>query len=116
MHGADSYGDAAVRIMARSAIQQGAIADQTAGDAAAALGLQRAAALAGALGRPQDALSIVHVGGTKGKGSTVAFLSAMLVAAVALPTIALPPPAATASTAQPPASLRPPPRGPPPSL
>ncbi len=75
------YDDAAAKIMARSATQQGAIADQMAGDAAAALGLRRAAALADVMGRPQDALTIVHVAGTKGKGSTVAFISAMLVAA-----------------------------------
>ena len=78
---ADSYRGAAAKIMARSAILQGAIADQMAGDAAAALGLRRVAALADALGRPQETLRIVHVAGTKGKGSTVAFLSAMLVAA-----------------------------------
>ncbi len=76
----DRYAGAASSIMARSAIQQGAIADQLAGDEAAALGLRRVAVLAEALGRPQDGLTIVHVAGTKGKGSTVAFLSAMLVA------------------------------------
>ena len=67
--------------MARSAIQHGTIADQTAGDEAAALGLRRTGALADVLGRPQDATTIVHVAGTKGKGSTVVFISAMLVAA-----------------------------------
>jgi len=76
----DRYARAAGRVMARSAILQGTIADQQAGDAVAALGLLRVAVLAEALGRPQDALTIVHVAGTKGKGSTVAFLSAMLVA------------------------------------
>ncbi len=76
----DRYVMAAGRIMARSAIQQGTIADQQAGDVAAALGLRRVAALAEALGRPQNELTIIHVAGTKGKGSTVAFLSAMLVA------------------------------------
>ena len=74
------YVTAAGRIMARSAIQQGTIADQKAGDVAAALGLRRVAALAEAVGRPQNGLTIIHVAGTKGKGSTVAFLSAMLVA------------------------------------
>ena len=74
------YVTAAGRVMARSAIQQGTIADQKAGDVAAALGLRRVAALAEEVGRPQNGLTIIHVAGTKGKGSTVAFLSAMLVA------------------------------------
>ena len=74
------YATAAGRIMARSAIQQGAIADQRAGDAAAELGLRRTAALTAALGRPQDELSVVHVAGSKGKGSTAAFISSILVA------------------------------------
>ena len=78
--GSDRYRDAADRIMARSATRQGTMADQLAGDAAAGLGLRRTAALAEAMGRPQDDLVVVHVAGTKGKGSTVAFISAILLA------------------------------------
>lgn len=78
--GDGDYSEAARRIMARSALQQGAMADQLAGDAAAEAGLRRTRALTDALGRPQDELTIVHVAGTKGKGSTVAFISSILVA------------------------------------
>src|SRR6188472_480141 len=43
------------------------------------LGLERISALLDRLGRPQDALPpVLHVAGTNGKGSTVAFLRAAL--------------------------------------
>ena len=43
------------------------------------LGLERIAAILDRLGRPQDALPpVLHVAGTNGKGSTVAFLRAAL--------------------------------------
>src|SRR5438067_3176844 len=46
------------------------------------LGLERTAALLDRLGRPHDALPpVLHVAGTNGKGSTVAFLRAALEAA-----------------------------------
>ncbi len=46
------------------------------------LSLGRIEALLDELGRPQDRLPpVIHVGGTNGKGSTVAFLRAMLEAA-----------------------------------
>ena len=46
------------------------------------LGLERIAALLERLGRPQDGLPpVFHVAGTNGKGSTCAFLRAMLEAA-----------------------------------
>ena len=76
----DLYAPVAREIMARSAVRQGTIADQLAGDAAAEFGLRRTAALAEALGRPQDGLATVHVAGSKGKGSTVAFIAAILLA------------------------------------
>lgn len=47
----------------------------------AAFGLGRMRRLLTALGRPQDAFPAVHVAGTKGKGSTVAMVAAMLSAA-----------------------------------
>ena len=37
--------------------------------------------LATALGDPQDARPVIHVAGTKGKGSTAAFLASILTAA-----------------------------------
>lgn len=43
--------------------------------------LERMRELAARLGNPQDGLSIVHVAGTKGKGSTSAMVAAMLTAA-----------------------------------
>jgi dihydrofolate synthase / folylpolyglutamate synthase len=44
----------------------------------AAFGLARMRRLLGAVGSPQDRLPVVHVAGTKGKGSTVAMLAAIL--------------------------------------
>ena len=41
-------------------------------------GLERIAALADELGRPQDSLRFVHVAGTNGKGSICAYLAAIL--------------------------------------
>jgi dihydrofolate synthase/folylpolyglutamate synthase len=46
--------------------------------AAAAFGLGRMRRLLRALGNPQERLPVVHVAGTKGKGSTVAMLAAIL--------------------------------------
>ncbi|MDO4442575.1 MAG: folylpolyglutamate synthase/dihydrofolate synthase family protein [Slackia sp.] len=45
------------------------------------LGLHRTEELLERLGRPQDALKIVHVAGTNGKGSTSAFIAGILQAA-----------------------------------
>ncbi|MHA1113597.1 MAG: bifunctional folylpolyglutamate synthase/dihydrofolate synthase, partial [Alphaproteobacteria bacterium] len=46
------------------------------------LSLGRIARLLSRLGDPQDALApVIHVAGTNGKGSTVAFLDAILAAA-----------------------------------
>ncbi|NJD03965.1 MAG: bifunctional folylpolyglutamate synthase/dihydrofolate synthase [Ruminiclostridium sp.] len=44
------------------------------------LGLQNIAALLELMGNPQDKLKFVHVAGTNGKGSTVAFISSILAA------------------------------------
>jgi dihydrofolate synthase / folylpolyglutamate synthase len=44
-------------------------------------GLERINALLAALGNPQDRVMTVHVAGTNGKGSTAAFLSAIMAAA-----------------------------------
>src|SRR5688572_21369848 len=40
--------------------------------------LQRAQALVGYLGNPQDALPVIHLAGTSGKGSTATILAALL--------------------------------------
>ena len=45
------------------------------------LGLERIEDLLERMGRPQDALRIVHVAGTNGKGSTCAYLSSVLASA-----------------------------------
>ena len=45
------------------------------------LGLRNIAALLDLIGNPQDKLKFVHVAGTNGKGSTVAFISSILAAA-----------------------------------
>ena len=37
--------------------------------------------LAAALGDPQDATPVIHIAGTKGKGSTASFLASILTAA-----------------------------------
>jgi dihydrofolate synthase / folylpolyglutamate synthase len=44
-------------------------------------GLERIHSLLNALSNPQDSLRVIHVAGTNGKGSTAAFLSAILTAA-----------------------------------
>ena len=42
------------------------------------LGLQRITSLLGILGNPQEQVPLIHLGGTNGKGSTLAMLSSML--------------------------------------
>ncbi|CAA9535477.1 MAG: Dihydrofolate synthase @ Folylpolyglutamate synthase [uncultured Thermomicrobiales bacterium] len=74
----DPYRAALARIYDRSLAGRGFISDPLAGDAAARLGLRRMAALLERLDRPQDRYGIVHVAGSKGKGSVCAFVAAML--------------------------------------
>jgi dihydrofolate synthase/folylpolyglutamate synthase len=68
-------------IWERSAYDRGFISNPFAGDEAADLGLRRTAAILDRLGRPQERYGIVHVAGSKGKGSTCAFVDAILRAA-----------------------------------
>ncbi len=72
---------AALRMLwERSAYDRGFISNPFAGDNEAAAGLRRTATLLEALGRPQDRLDILHVAGSKGKGSTCAFAASILTA------------------------------------
>ncbi|MDQ3043725.1 MAG: bifunctional folylpolyglutamate synthase/dihydrofolate synthase [Chloroflexota bacterium] len=68
-------------IRVRANYEGGSISDQHAGDAAARLGQRRVARILDLLERPQDRYGIVHVAGSKGKGSTCAMLAAVLTAA-----------------------------------
>ena len=40
------------------------------------LGLESIEALLGVLGNPEESLKVIHVAGTNGKGSTIAFMEA----------------------------------------
>ncbi|MDQ3547534.1 MAG: bifunctional folylpolyglutamate synthase/dihydrofolate synthase [Chloroflexota bacterium] len=66
------YREAIAWIIGRAGYDKGFVANPFAGDEVAALGLRRTAGLLRRLGEPQTAYSIVHVAGTKGKGSTCA--------------------------------------------
>jgi dihydrofolate synthase/folylpolyglutamate synthase len=76
-----SYRDALRAIWERSGYDRGFISNPFWGDEAARLGLRRTEALLDRLGRPQERYGIVHVAGSKGKGSVCAVLDAILSAA-----------------------------------
>ncbi|MGH2531946.1 MAG: bifunctional folylpolyglutamate synthase/dihydrofolate synthase [Thermomicrobiales bacterium] len=73
-----NYREALRAIWERSAYDRGFVSNPFWGDAAAALGLRRTEAVLARLGRPHDRLGIIHVAGSKGKGSTCAFAAAIL--------------------------------------
>jgi dihydrofolate synthase/folylpolyglutamate synthase len=75
------YPTALRAIWNRSGYDRGYISNPFRGDEAARLGLRRTAALLDRLGRPQERYGIVHVAGSKGKGSVCAILDAILTAA-----------------------------------
>lgn len=75
------YAEAIAWIVNRDGYERGFVANPFAGDEVAALGLRRTDALLQLLGRPQDRLAIIHVAGTKGKGSTAAMIAALARAA-----------------------------------
>jgi dihydrofolate synthase/folylpolyglutamate synthase len=73
-----TYRQALRGIWERSAYDRGFVSNPFAGDAAADLGLLRTAALLERLGQPQERYGIIHVAGSKGKGSTCAFAASIL--------------------------------------
>lgn len=75
------YQDAIEYIIDRDGYSKGFVANPFAGDEVAALGLRRTRALLDLLGQPDTAYRIVHVAGTKGKGSTCAMTVAIARAA-----------------------------------
>lgn len=76
-----SYRDALKRVEQRSDSGRGFISDPFWGDEAARLGLRRMDALLDGLGRPDRQVPIIHVAGSKGKGSTCTFAASILGAA-----------------------------------
>jgi dihydrofolate synthase/folylpolyglutamate synthase len=76
-----TYRAALAAIWDRSGYDRGFISDPFAGDDAARRGLSRTAAVLAALGNPQDRVHLIHVAGSKGKGSTTVLLDAILRAA-----------------------------------
>lgn len=76
-----SHDDAVAAIWERSSYDRGFISNPFAGDEAARRGLRRTRAVLDALGSPDRACPLVHVAGSKGKGSTCVFIDAILRAA-----------------------------------
>ena len=62
----------------RSGYDRGFISNPFAGDDAARLGLKRTAAALERLGNPHHSYPIVHIAGSKGKGSTASFIDSIL--------------------------------------
>jgi dihydrofolate synthase/folylpolyglutamate synthase len=76
MHVAEwSYRDALEELWRRSSYERGLISNPFGGPERAALGLRRMRALLAELGNPQQAVPLVHVAGSKGKGSTSTFIA-----------------------------------------
>ncbi len=72
-----NYREAIRWIIERAGYEKGFVANPFAGDEVAALGLRRTAALLDGLGSPERSYPIVHVAGTKGKGSVSATAEAL---------------------------------------
>ncbi|HEU0165453.1 MAG TPA: folylpolyglutamate synthase/dihydrofolate synthase family protein [Thermomicrobiales bacterium] len=73
-----SYQDALAAIWARSGYDRGFISNPFAGDEAARLGLLRTQGVLDRLGNPERDYRIVHVAGSKGKGSTTVTIDSIL--------------------------------------
>jgi dihydrofolate synthase/folylpolyglutamate synthase len=76
----ERYASLLKQIWDRSAYDRGFISNPFAGDRDASIGLRRTEMLLEELGGPHDRFRILHVAGSKGKGSTCAFASSMLTA------------------------------------
>ena len=76
-----TFDDAMAAIRERSGYDRGFISNPFAGDDAARLGLVRTARVLDLLGNPERDYPIVHVAGSKGKGSTASFIDSILRAA-----------------------------------
>ena len=76
-----TYRDALKAIWERSGYDRGFISNPFWGDQAATLGLKRTAALLERMGNPQQRFGVIHVAGSKGKGSTSVLIGEMLSAA-----------------------------------
>lgn len=74
----ERYLNALRQLWDRSAYDRGFISNPFAGDDFAALGLRRTREILTRLGNPQNSLRILHVAGSKGKGSTSAFAASIL--------------------------------------
>jgi dihydrofolate synthase/folylpolyglutamate synthase len=76
MHVAEwSYREALEELWRRSSYERGLISNPFGGPERAARGLRRTRALLAELDDPQQAVPLVHVAGSKGKGSTCAFIA-----------------------------------------
>lgn len=75
------YRTALAAIWDRSDYDRGFISDPFAGDHAAKLGLARTKRVLDGLGNPHEGLPLIHVAGSKGKGSTTVLIDAILRAA-----------------------------------
>ncbi|MGN6483502.1 MAG: hypothetical protein ACTHMX_03790 [Thermomicrobiales bacterium] len=73
-----TYADALAAIWERSGYDRGFVSNPFAGDDAARLGLRRTDAILERFGNPHHRYRIVHVAGSKGKGSTTTMLAAIL--------------------------------------
>lgn len=76
-----TFEDALAAIWARSGYDRGFINNPFAGDEDARLGLRRTRAVLERLGDPDRHYQVIHVAGSKGKGSTCIYVDAMLRAA-----------------------------------
>lgn len=77
----ETYADALAAIWDRSSYDRGFVSNPFAGDDAARLGLRRTEAMLERLGHPERTCRVVHVAGSKGKGSTCVMIDAILHAA-----------------------------------
>lgn len=76
-----TFDEATSAIWERSGYDRGFISNPFAGDEAARLGLVRTARVLSLLGNPERDYAIVHVAGSKGKGSTASFIDSIARAA-----------------------------------